>query len=118
MRRSFSPATLLAVRNLPLEEGLARLTIHCKADLTYVPIKDPRSRRWYLCTTQGEFEILTTGSKWYDTRAHRGGGGAIDLAIHLLQVPFPEAVNRLLPLLASDRGGATPSISHILRVIP
>ena len=108
-RRSFSPAILTALRQLPLDGVIARLAIYCKSDPTYVPLKDPRSRRWILSTTQGDFEILTTGSKWYDTRARRGGGGAIDLAIHLLQVPFPQAVKLLMPLLASDRGGATPS---------
>jgi hypothetical protein len=30
-------------------------------------------------TTQGDFEILTTGLKWYDTPARKVGGGAIGL---------------------------------------
>jgi hypothetical protein len=44
---------------------------------------------------RGEFEILTTGPKWYDTRARRGGGGAIDLAIHVLGLSFVDAVKHL-----------------------
>jgi hypothetical protein len=39
----------------------------------FIPVKDADSRRWHVHTTQGDFEILTTGLKWYDTRARKGG---------------------------------------------
>ena len=72
------------------------LAIHYKADALYVPVKDSHSRRWHVLTACGEFEILTTGpAKWYDTRAKKGGGGAIDLTMHLLQVSFVQAVKLL-----------------------
>lgn len=100
MRRSFSPATLTALRDIPSDEVLRLLAIYCKPDPLYVPAKDPCSRRWHLRTASGEFEILTTGSaKWYDTRAKKGGGGAIDLAMHLLQVSFVDAVTLLTEAL-------------------
>ena len=51
---------------------------------TFVPTKDLRTRRWNICTERGDYEILTTGCKWYDTRAKVGGGGAIDPAMHVL----------------------------------
>jgi hypothetical protein len=96
VRRSFSRATLASLRDIPSEEALTLLAIYCKADPLYVPVKDPLSRRWHVLTACGEFEILTTGpAKWYDTRAKKGGGGAIDLAMHLLQVSFVDAVKRL-----------------------
>jgi hypothetical protein len=95
MRRTFHAATLTLLREMPSEVALELLTIHCKADPDYQPIKDPRSRRWHLRTTGGEFEILTTGVKWYDARARIGGGGAIDLAMHILQVSFVDAVKTL-----------------------
>jgi hypothetical protein len=75
--------------------ALALLSIYCKADPTYVPRKDPCSRRWHVQTVCGEFELLTTGVKWYDTRAKKGGGGAIDLAMHLRQLSFVDAVKLL-----------------------
>jgi hypothetical protein len=79
------------------EDALALLAIYYKADPTYLPIKDPRGRRWHVCTACGEFEILTTGSnKWYDTRAKKGGGGAIDLAMHVLHLQFVDAVKYLI----------------------
>jgi hypothetical protein len=97
MRRAFSRATLTSLREMSSEEALALLAVYHKADPTYVPIKDSRSRRWHAQTAAGEFEILTTGPhKWYDTRAKIGGGGAIDLAMHLLQLSFVDAVKLLV----------------------
>lgn len=80
---------------MPSEDTLALLAIYYKADPTYVPVKDLRSRRWHVRTALGEFELLTTGQKWWDTRAAKGGGGAIDLAMHLLQLSFVDAVKLL-----------------------
>nr|WP_254176670.1 hypothetical protein [Pseudomonas aeruginosa] len=39
--------------------------------------------------------LLVTGAKFFDTRADKGGGGAIDLAMHLLRLDFVAAVKRL-----------------------
>jgi hypothetical protein len=50
---------------------------------------------------------LTTGPKWYDTRAGKGGGGAIDLAMHVLGLSFVDAV-KSLNKLAGDRGPDHP----------
>ena len=80
---------------MPASEALVLLATHAKLDSTYLPLKDDRSRRWHVRTACGEFEILTTGPKWYDTRARCGGGGAIDLAMHVLSVSFVDAVKRL-----------------------
>ncbi len=103
MRRAFSPATLASLREMPSEDALALLATYCKADLTYVPFKDPSSRRWHGRTSCGEFELLTTGPKWWDSRAGKGGGGAIDLAMHLLDLSFVDAV-RLLIECGPQRG--------------
>ncbi len=82
---------------------LCSLAICCKADTSFHPIKDPESRRWHVRTEFGEFEILTTGVKWYDPRAKIGGGGAIDLAMHILQVSFVDAV-KILTARIEPRG--------------
>jgi hypothetical protein len=95
VRRSFSRATLASLREMPSEDALALLAIHCKADPTFLPVKQATTCRWHARTACGEFEILTTGAKWYDTRAKRGGGGAIDLAMHVLQISFVDAVKCL-----------------------
>jgi hypothetical protein len=79
------------------EDALALVAVYHKADPTYVPIKDLRSRRWHAQTAAGGFEIVTTGPhKWYDTRAKIGGGGAIDLAMHMLRLSFVDAVKVLV----------------------
>ena len=95
MRKAFPPATLVHLRETPSDAALRLLAIFCKADASYHPIKDSNSRRWHIRTESGEFEILTTGVKWYDPRAKVGGGGAIDLAMHILQVSFVDAVKIL-----------------------
>jgi hypothetical protein len=107
MRRSFSAATLTRLREMPSSDALTLLAIHVKADSTYLPFKADHSRRWHARTSRGEFEILTTGVKWYDTRARRGGGGAIDLAIHILGLSFVDAVKHLAEEVA--RNGPDPS---------
>jgi hypothetical protein len=96
VRRTFSRATLTSLREMPSEDALALLAIYHKADPTYLPLKDPQSRRWHAQTSAGEFELLTTGQKWWDTRAEKGGGGAIDLAMHLLHLSFVDAVRLLI----------------------
>jgi hypothetical protein len=101
-RRSFSPALLTGLRQMPAGDALPLLAIEVKADPTYRPIKTGRSRRWHVRSAHGQFEILTTGPKWYDTRARRGGGGAVDLAMHILGLSFVDAVKYL-------RGAAGPN---------
>lgn len=64
---------------------------------TYVPTtKDQRSLRWYIRTTRGKFESLTTGAKWRHVRAEKGGGGAIDVAMHVRRLRFVDAVTFLI----------------------
>jgi hypothetical protein len=92
---AFDDAMLGELRRMPAEEVLRGLAIQMKADTTYVPRKNPASRRWHVLTERGDFEILTTGHKWFDTHENRGGASAVDLAMHLLGVPFVEAVKRL-----------------------
>jgi hypothetical protein len=95
VNRSFNETTLRRFREIPSEDVLVALSEHMKADSTYIPVKDTTSRRWHVHTTRGDFEILTTGPKWLDTRAAKGGGGAIDLAMHVMGLPFVDAVKLL-----------------------
>ena len=102
MRRRFSAATLDRLRDLEIEITLEVIATMVKADPAFIPTKDARTRRWNIHTERGDYEILTTGCKWYDTRARVAGGGAIDLTMHLLGLSFVDAVKRLNVHVGSD----------------
>ena len=78
---------------------LKLLADYCKADATFVPVKNNDTRRWHLETMGRHFELLTTGPKWFDIRANRGGGGAVDLTMHLLGINFKRAIAKLREVL-------------------
>jgi len=74
---------------------LQRLSDHAKQDSTFQPLKDRSSSRWHASVRGAEFELLLTGTKFFDTRQNKGGGGAIDLAMHVLRADFHTAANHL-----------------------
>ena len=78
---------------------LPLLADYVKADVSFVPMRDSHTHRWHLRVGDREFELLTTGPKWFDTRLQRGGGGGIDLAMHLLALDFKQAVTKLRRVL-------------------
>lgn len=45
-----------------------------------------------------DFELLLRGPKFFDTRLQRGGGGAVDLVMHVRHVDFKGATNLLRTL--------------------
>lgn len=45
---------------------------HAKLDVTFVPLKDKSTSRWHVNAKGREFELLLTGSKFFDTRAEKG----------------------------------------------
>ena len=106
--RSFDDAMLAVLRRMPAAQVLQRVAIHLKTDPTYVPRKSRGSRRWHVLTVRGDFEILTTGCRWFDTRERHGAASAIDLAMHLLGLSFVDAVKHLT-------GGPPPIVSPLSR---
>jgi hypothetical protein len=96
-RRSFSPATLDALRALSAQETLDRLGLYWRPDPAFLPQKNAATVRLHVSVGAATVELLATGPKWYDTRAKRGGGGAIDLTMHLMGLSFVDAVKWLLP---------------------
>jgi len=111
-RRSFDDETLAWVREMPLSQVLNWLSDHGKLfwrrDSDFMPEKDKRTVRLYLSSPSGfAWEVLVTGLKWYDVRAGKGGGGSIDLVMHLLGINFAAAV-KLLAANASTPGQRCP----------
>jgi hypothetical protein len=82
-------------RELDAAEILQRLAEHAKSDSTFVPLKNQKSTRWHATVEGREYEILCTGPKFWDTRAEKGGGGAVDLVMHLSNVDFRTATEML-----------------------
>lgn len=85
-------------RSIGCEALLPLLVDYVKADASFIPIRDSHTHRWHLRVGDREFELLTTGPKWFDTRLQRGGGG-IDLAMHLLALDFRQAITKLRQVL-------------------
>lgn len=82
-------------RDMPAQTALIALADYTKPDTTFTPLKDKATSRWYATVDGRDFELLVTGPKFFDTRAKVGGGGAIDLAMHLLRIDFRDAVEHL-----------------------
>ena len=100
MARSFSDALLAQVRAMPLAATLEGLGYHVAVDRDFTPAKDGGSQRWIVSTAAGaSSELVVTGVKWFDTRAARGGGGSVDLVMHLETLSFVAAVKRLESVL-------------------
>jgi hypothetical protein len=93
-RRSFSPALLARLREMSVPDALDGLGLYWKRDPDFQPIKDKATARLNVSIGGGVVELLATGPKWYDTRQEKGGGGAIDLAMHLLRLDFVSAVKK------------------------
>ena len=82
-------------RSIPCETALGGLADHAKRDSSFEPTKDVQTSRWHASCAGRDFELLLTGTKFWDARACVGGGGAIDLVMHLRSCSFKDAVNYL-----------------------
>ncbi|MEO6823697.1 MAG: hypothetical protein ABI167_03030 [Nitrosospira sp.] len=101
VRKCFDSEQLVQVRALPLIGILDRLkeegVLFWRRDVDFVPEKDSRTMRLFISVPSGfAWELLLTDSKWFDTRAGKGGGGGIDLVMYLLGLDFVIAVTLLL----------------------
>lgn len=91
----FSEDVLQRLRCIPCVHLFALLCDHAKADRDFVPLKSGHTERWHVHAGGHDFEILVTGPKFFDTRAGEGGGGAIDLTMHLFGLSFKRAIRKL-----------------------
>jgi len=94
------------LRGFPIGEVLECLGCNVKPDRGYHPRKNSLTQRIYVSMPNGSVtELLITGEKWYDNRANVGGGGAIDLVMHLYGETFMLAVQRLQIAVSGVLGG-------------
>jgi len=92
-----SDAEVTRLRMMPVADTIRLLGLYAKADRDYTP-KDSRSKRIHVSVANTVIELIVTCNKWFDSHAKRGGGGAIDLTMHLYGEPFAKAVRRLQKL--------------------
>jgi hypothetical protein len=88
-------ADLARWRSLEAHQALRVLAVYVKDDATFKPTHASSTRRVHATAAGADWELLVDGPKFYDTRAQTGGGGAIDLVMHLWRVPFKKAVKQL-----------------------
>lgn len=83
------------LRALPLLKALDAVGAYVKRDESYVPVKNRDSSRYHISVNNQDYELLIGPQKWFDTRTGTGGGGAIDLMMHVYSEPFNKALRRL-----------------------
>ncbi len=88
-------AEIASLRRMSVDNTLDLLGLYAKIDRDYQPKKNTKSKRINVSLNSSVIELVVTNEKWYDTNAQRGGGGAIDLTMHLYRETFVQAVRRL-----------------------
>lgn len=77
---------------------LEKLGCYAKADNTFEPLKAQGTQRFHVNAEGRDYELLLRGPKFFDTRLQRGGGGAVDLVMHVRHVDFKGATDLLRSL--------------------
>ena len=90
-----SRAELAAMQAMDAKTVLLKFADHAKPDPTFQAISSKHTSRWHARVLSRDFELLLNGPKFYDTRQKLGGGGGIDLVMHLFQINFRQAVEQL-----------------------
>ncbi|WP_456805328.1 hypothetical protein [Cupriavidus sp. CP313] len=85
-------------RALDALQVLEKLGGYAKVDSTYEPVSAHDTKRYHVSINGRDFELLLQGPKFYDIRLARGGGGAVDLAMHLHNLDFKGATALLRSL--------------------
>ncbi len=94
-RRTVDNLTLIRWRVLDAVVVLGAIADHLKQDAEFRPLQSQGTTRWHASVAGHDHEILCAGPQFFDTRANHGGGGAVDLVMHLLGVDFKRAVKVL-----------------------
>lgn len=94
-RRSVDNSTLERWRALDALLVLEKLGCYAKVDTTFEPLSAQGTQRYHVNAEGQDFELLLRGPKFFDTRFQHGGGGAVDLAMHVLQLDFKGATGLL-----------------------
>ena len=91
-RKIVDNSELVRWRDLEAREVLLSLADYVKEDVSFLPRTSVRSTRWHASVGGHELELLCTGARFFNPATGVGGGGAIDLAMQLFNMPFRDAV--------------------------
>lgn len=92
-RKTVDNSDLERWRDLPAATVLVAVTDYAKLDADF---QSPSgSTLWHVAVGSVEYEIVCQGPKFFDTRAKVGGGGAVDLTMHLHGVGFKAAALKI-----------------------
>lgn len=94
-KKKFSDEELKRLREVPLLKALDALELHYQHDPDYKPRKFQESMRVIVSVKDLVYTLQITGMRWYDMHSKAGGGGAIDLTMHLMQCDFFQAAKLL-----------------------
>ncbi len=102
-RKLFDEAFLERLRGVPVLDALSGLGLYWKLDPSFQPVKSANTKRLYVSVGLSVVEVLLTDEKWFDPRLNIGGGGCIDLTMHLLELDFVHAVKALSKYSLDER---------------
>lgn len=95
-RHRFDDELITRFRVMTVEKAALLLGLYCKKDLHYESTTHKNSTCYHISKDGEVFEVIVTQLKWFSTRRGIGGGGAIDLTMHLYGEPFKAALDRLI----------------------
>ena len=93
--RSVDNSELGRWRELDSIHVLRLLAEHVKEDLSFHPSSSHLTTRWHVHVAGHDWEFLCTGPKFWDVRMDCGGGGAVDLVMHIYGLNFKAAAKLL-----------------------
>ncbi|WP_261530851.1 hypothetical protein [Burkholderia multivorans] len=83
------------LRGLAVLDVLHLMAVHTKLDRAFASVRAFNTQRVQVTAAGADWELVVDGACFFDTRERKGGGGAVDLVMHLWRVPFKQAVKML-----------------------
>lgn len=104
--------TLEQWRTLAVLHVLEKLGCYAKRDVSFHPVRAKDIARYHVNANGAEWELLVTRPKFWDMCGEKGGGGAIDLTMHLFKLDFKNAVQLLRSTLSNPLGTFSRSVKY------
>ncbi|KPY55670.1 hypothetical protein [Pseudomonas amygdali] len=93
--KSFDDELITRFRVMTVEQIARILGLYCKQDKEYESSHYRNAKCFHISKDGEVFEIIVSQLKWYSTHRRCGGGGGIDLTMHIFGESFKAALTRL-----------------------